>query len=80
METKNKKASNEAKTNSINDIIIAGKTYKINELNCIFDVSALMNATKEDLYKYWQIAIETEIKRYRDIVDYVFNKRFPKYE
>lgn len=80
METKNKKASNEAEINTINNIIISGKTYKINELNCLFTVSSLMNATKEDLYKYWQIAIETGIKRYRDIVDYVFNKKFPRYE
>lgn len=80
METKNKKASNEAETNSIDNIIIAGKTYKINELNCIFSVSALMNATKEDLYKYWQMAIETGVKKFRDNVDNVFNKRYPRFE
>lgn len=80
METKNKKASNEAKTNSIDDVIIAGKTYKINELNCIFSMSALMNATKEDLYQYWQMAVETGIKKFITNVDNVFNKRYPKYE
>lgn len=70
----------EQNENSINNVIIAGKTYKINELNYIFTVNALMNASKEELYKYWQMAIETGIKRYRDIVDYIFNKNFPKYE
>lgn len=64
----------------ITNVIIAGKTYKINELNCIFSVTALMNATKEDLYQYWQMAVETGIKKFITNVDNVFNKRYPRCE
>lgn len=80
MNKEKNKSSAVAELNQNNNIIIAGKTYRVKELDCIFSIPALMNATKEELYNYWQMAIETEIKRYRDIVDYVFNKRFPRYE
>ena len=83
MKNQNKKASvdTEGINNQNTDIIVAGKTYKVKELNPIFTIQALMLvSTKEELYKYWQMAIETGIKRFRDNVDYVFQMRYPKYE
>ena len=79
MKTDNKKASTEA-LNTINNVIIAGKTYKVKDLYPIFSIQALMLASKEDLYKYWQLAIETNVKQFITNVDNVFCKRFPKYE
>ena len=79
MKTDNKKASTEA-LNTINSVIIQGKTYKIKELYPVFSVQSLMLASKEDLYKYWQLAIETNVKQFITNVDNVFCKRFPNYE
>ena len=60
---------------------ISQNDLKINELDCIFNYNVLLNfASKEQLYKYWQLAIETQNKKYITIVDNVFNKRYPRFE
>ncbi len=79
MKTDNKKASTEA-LNTINNVIIAGKTYKVKDLYPIFSIQVLTLASKEDLYKYWQIAVESGVKHFITNVDNVFDKRFPRYE
>ena len=49
MNKEKNKSSAVAELNQNNNIIIAGKTYRVNELDCIFSISALMNATKEEV-------------------------------
>ena len=74
MKNPNKKVPIEGENNNLHN-------DKIKELTPIFTIQALMLvSTKEELYKYWQMAIETGIKRFRDNVDYVFEVRYPKYE
>jgi hypothetical protein len=63
------------------NFIIANKSYNFKELNAIFSISSLsLIGTKEELLNYWQMAIETRVAKFIANVDYVFNKRFPKYE
>lgn len=63
------------------DIIIAGKTYSVNELNALFNYNSLKNCyDKETLIKYWYLAIESGKKEYINIVSSVFHKNLPKYE
>ena len=66
--------------NQISQVIIAGKTYKVNELYSVFSTQALMLASKEELYEYWNLAVETGIKQFITIVDNVFNKKYPRWE
>ena len=57
--------------------IIAGKTYNIKELNSVFNINSLMLVeTKTELLKYEQMAIETGVKRYKEIVDTVYKMKF----
>lgn len=80
MKTQIKNALNEKDIDILNNVIIAGKTYKINELYSIFSVKSLMLANKEELYKYWQLAVETGVRQFIAAVDYVFNVKFSRYE
>lgn len=57
--------------------IIAGKTYKINELHSIFNINTLMLVeSKSELLKYEQIAIETGVKQFKQVVDTVYNRKY----
>lgn len=81
----NKKALNVIEAERLieksSDLIIANKTYSVNELNAIFNYNSLMLVeSREELIKYWQMAIETGIKRFITVVDNVFNERYPRYE
>lgn len=63
------------------DLIIANKTYSVKELNAVFNINSLsLVESKEELIKYWQMAVETGVARFISAVDYVFQKRYPKYE
>lgn len=63
------------------DIIIAGKTYSVNELNAIFSYNSLkLCDDKETLLKYWYLAVESGVKKFINTVDRVFIENFPKYE
>lgn len=63
------------------NLIIANKTYSVKELHAIFNIKSLsLVDSKEELTKYWQLAVETGVIQFISAVDYVFNKRFPKYE
>lgn len=65
----------------ITNVIISNKTYSVKELNAIFNIKSLsLVESKEELTKYWQMAVETGIAKFISAVDYVFNKRYPKYE
>lgn len=60
-----------------NNLIISNKTYSVKELACIFDYNVLMLIDdKNELMKYYQMAVETGIKRFRDIVDSVYERKF----
>lgn len=82
METDIKNAPVPEDINNFNtNSIISGKTYKLNELYAIFSYKALMLCqTKEELYKYWYMAVETGNKYFIGVVDAVFNAKYPKYE
>lgn len=76
-----KKAPIESLNNSIkHTVIIAGKTYTVNELAPFFTRSALKFADKETLYKYWQMAVESGVKQFITNVDNAFNERYPRFE
>lgn len=63
------------------NIIIAGKTYSVNELNALFNYNSLkMCYDKETLIKYWHLAVESQKKEYINIVSSVLHKNLPKYE
>lgn len=67
--------------NQEHDLIIANKTYSVKELNAVFNINSLsLVESKEELIKYWQMAVETGVSRFISAVDYVFQKRYPKYE
>lgn len=73
----NKKALNIESENVNSDLIIQNKTYTVKELGCIFNYRVLMLIdSKEELLKYYYMAIETGVKRYRDIVDSVIERKF----
>lgn len=62
-------------------LIISNKTYTVKELNAIFNIHSLsLVESKEELIKYWQMAVETGVSRFISAVDFVFQKKFPKYE
>lgn len=74
-------AHKEQEQYSITNVIIANKTYSVKELHAIFNIKSLsLVDSKEELTKYWQMAVETGVAQFISAVDYVFNKRFPKYE
>lgn len=57
--------------------IIAGKTYNIKELKAVFNINSLMLVnSKEELIKYEQMAIETGIKQFKQVVDTVYNRKY----
>lgn len=73
----NKKALNNESINFMNNLIINGKTYSVNELGCIFDYNVLMLIDdRKTLLDYYYMAVETGIKRFKDIVDSVIERKF----
>lgn len=57
--------------------IIAGKTYNIKELNAVFNINSLMLVnSKEELIKYEQMAIETGVKQFKQVVNTVYNRKY----
>jgi hypothetical protein len=63
------------------NLIIQNKTYSVKELNAVFNINSLsLIESKEELIKYWQMAVETGVAKFISAVDYVFEKRYPKYE
>lgn len=79
---KNKKAPIESsEQRSKCNIILSGKTYKINKLNAIFSYNSLcLCDNKEKLLEYWYLAVESGVKKFIYNVDRVFMERYPKYE
>lgn len=75
---KNKKALEPSpQQNQEHNLIIAGKTYKINELHSIFNVNSLMLVeNKSELLRYEQMAIETGVKQFKQAVDTVYNRKY----
>ena len=85
MNKKEKTLDSIANTNqekySITNVIISNKTYSVKELNAIFNIKSLsLVESKEKLIEYWQMAVETGVPKFISAVDYVFQKRYPKYE
>jgi hypothetical protein len=78
MENNNKKALEiNQEPQTIHNLIITGKTYTVKELACIFNYKVLMLIDdKETLLKYYYMAVETGVKRFRDIVDSVIERKF----
>jgi hypothetical protein len=61
--------------------ILSDKQYTVNELQAIFSYNALMLIeSKEELLKYWYMAVETGKKKFINTVDSVICKRYPRYE
>ena len=57
--------------------IINGKTYTVKELASVFDYKVLMLIDdKSKLLKYYYMAVETGVKRFKDIVDSVIERKF----
>ena len=78
MKKRNKKAPdfNPPAKQELNPII-EGKTYNIKELNSVFNINSLMLVeTKTELLKYERMAIETGVKRYKEIVDTVYRMKY----
>lgn len=78
MENENKNALEfNQEPQNISNLIIAGKTYTVKELASIFNYKVLMLCDdKETLLKYYYMAVETGVKRFRDIVDSVIERKF----
>ena len=73
----NKKALTNESQNQFSNMIINGKTYTVNELGCIFDYNVLMLIDdKKTLLDYYYMAVETGIKRFKNIVDSVIERKF----
>lgn len=67
--------------NQEHNLIIQNKTYSVKELNAVFNINSLsLIDSKEELIKYWQMAVETGVARFISAVDFVFQQRYPKYE
>lgn len=78
---KKKSSDKDTEQKSNNILIISGKTYKINELNYIFNYKNLRFCdNKEKLLQYWYLAIESGVKEFIYNVDRVFNENFSKYD
>lgn len=76
MSEKQKTLKNESSTNLTN-LIINGKTYSVKELTSVFNYNVLMLIDdKETLLKYYYMAIESGVKRFRDVVDSVIERKF----
>lgn len=59
------------------DLIIANKTYNVKELNSIFNVNTLMLVdSKRELIKYENMAKETGVKHFKNVVDIVWKRKF----
>ena len=82
MKKQNKKALESIpQQNQEHNLIIQNKTYSVKELNAVFNINSLsLIDSKEELIKYWQMAVETGVARFISAVDFVFQKKFPKYE
>ena len=82
MQNKKKKALESIpQQNQEHNLIIQNKTYSVKELNAVFNINSLsLVESKEELIEYWQMAVETGVARFISAVDYVFQKRYPKYE
>ena len=58
-------------------LIISNKTYNVKELHSIFNVNSLMLVeSKSELLKYEQMAIETGVKHFKEVVDTVYNRKY----
>lgn len=75
---KNKKAlETSPQQNQEHNLIITGKTYKINELHSIFNINTLMLVeSKSELLRYEQMAIESGVKQFKQVVDTVYNRKY----
>lgn len=59
------------------DLIVANKTYTVKELGCIFNYNVLMLIDdKKTLLDYYYMAVETGIKKFIDIVDSVYERKY----
>lgn len=59
------------------DLIIANKTYNVKELNSIFNVNTLMLVdSKRELIRYENMARETGVKHFKNVVDIVWKRKF----
>lgn len=59
------------------DLIIANKTYNVKELNSIFNINTLMLVdSKRELIKYENMAKETGVKHFQNVVDIVWKRKF----
>lgn len=63
--------------NKEHDLIISNKTYNVKELNSIFNVNTLMLVdSKRELIKYENMAKETGVKHFQNVVDIVWKRKF----
>jgi len=77
MTKKEKRSAATDQSNQSINVIIAGKTYSVNELSEIFSRRALsLIDDKETLVNYWHMAVETGVKQYIAAVDAIFEKKF----
>lgn len=59
------------------DLIVANKTYTVKELGCIFNYNVLMLIDdRKTLLDYYYMAVETGIKKFIDIVDSVYERKY----
>lgn len=59
------------------DLIVSNKTYTVKELGCIFNYNVLMLIDdRKTLLDYYYMAVETGIKKFIDIVDSVYERKY----
>lgn len=75
---KNKKAlETSPQQNQEHSLIISNKTYSVKELNAVFNINSLsLIDSKEELLRYEQMAKETGVKQFMQVVDKVYRMKY----